>query len=262
MSTQAGNLAEELFAGAGEMGALMRALDWSKTALGSVEHWPQSLITSISICLNSRFAIFVSWGPQLVMLYNDAARPVIGKMHPATLGGNCREVWPEIWGIISPMLSQVMQQGEATWADNLLLPLERYGYAEECYFTLSYSPIRDEFGGVGGVFIPVSETTEQVIGQRRLRTLRDLAASKGCKSKNARQACAAAARVLSANPYDLPIAAISCSIRMTGNAPRRAWQRTQRHKQVRQRFPGKSIFGPNAGNRSSRPFTGRLARLN
>jgi hypothetical protein len=78
------------------MGALIRSLDWSKTALGPIEQWPQSLKTSVSICLNSRFAMIVAWGPELVMLYNDAIRPVIGNAHPRALGGKCREVWPEI----------------------------------------------------------------------------------------------------------------------------------------------------------------------
>jgi GAF domain-containing protein len=106
------------------------------------------------------------------------------------------------------MLDKVMQRGEATWADDLLLPLERHGYAEECYFTFSYSPIRDEAGRVGGVFFPVSEATGRVIGQRRMRTLRDLAATAGSKSKNIEEACTASARVLSANPQDVPFAAI------------------------------------------------------
>lgn len=126
---------DELFAGGGEMGALMRNLDWSQTPLGPVEQWPQSLRTSVSICLNSRFAILVWWGPKLVKIYNDAYRPLIGDKHPWALGAPGLNVWPEIWDTIGPMLEQVMQQGKATWADDLLLLLERNGYAEECYFT-------------------------------------------------------------------------------------------------------------------------------
>jgi len=196
------------FAGGGAMGEHMRSFDWARTALGPVENWPQSLKTTASTCLNSRFAIVVWWGKQLVTLYNDAYMAIIAKKHPQALGATARELWPEIWHIIGPMLEGVMERGEATWADNLLLELERNGYPEECYFTFSYSPIRDESGGVGGVFTPVQETTSQVIGERRLRTLRDLA--EGARAANAQdgdEVCRLASQTLANNPYDVPFAA-------------------------------------------------------
>lgn len=87
------------------MGELMRSLDWSLTPLGPVERWPQSLRTSISICLNSRFPILIWWGPDLVKLYNDAYREILGAKHPAAMGARGRDVWPEIWHIIGPMLA-------------------------------------------------------------------------------------------------------------------------------------------------------------
>lgn len=189
------------------MGAYMRSFDWSKTLLGPVENWPQSLRTSVSTCLNSRFAILIWWGPELVMLYNDAYRDIIVGKHPSALGHPGRDCWPEIWNIIGPMLEGVIERGEATWSNDLLLILERNGYAEECYFTFSYSPIRDESGGVGGVFEPVTETTDHVIGARRLRTLRDLATRAG-RARETDEACSAVAETLAANPYDVPFAAL------------------------------------------------------
>ncbi len=211
MSTHAEPLTDrsgyECLAGGGEMGAYMRALDWSRTPLGPVPQWPQSLRTSVSTCLNSRFAILVWWGPELVMLYNDAYRDIIAAKHPAALGRPGRETWPEIWHIIGPMLRAVFERGEATWSNDLLLLLERNGYAEECYFTFSYSPIRDESGGIGGVFTPVAETTGHVINERRLRTLRDLAA-RASKARHMREACAAAVEALAGNPSDIPFAAL------------------------------------------------------
>jgi hypothetical protein len=95
----------ECLQGGGEMGAFMRSFAWAGSTLGPVDQWPQSLRTSISICLNSRFAILVWWGPDLVMLYNDAYRQIIGGKHPAALGNPGRECWPEIWHIIAPMLT-------------------------------------------------------------------------------------------------------------------------------------------------------------
>ena len=194
-------------AGGGAMGALMRSMDWSPSPLGPVENWPQSLRTSVSTCLNSRFAILIWWGPDLIMLYNDAYREIIAGKHPAALGRPGRECWPEIWDIIGPMLHSVIENGEATWSDDLLLLLERHGYPEECYFTFSYSPIRDESGAVGGVFTPVAETTERVIGERRLCTLRDLA-GRGSIAKSPAEACRVAAETLLANRYDVPFAAL------------------------------------------------------
>jgi len=195
-------------AGGGEMGERMRAFDWSRTGLGPPENWPQSLKTSVSTCLNSRFAILIWWGKDLIKLYNDAYTQILGRKHPAALGAPGREVWPEIWHIIAPMLEGVLARGEATWSDNLLLELERKGYPEECYFTFSYSPILDESGRVGGVFTPVQETTAQVIGERRLRTLRDLAESaRAANATTGEEICQAAARVLAGNPLDMPFAA-------------------------------------------------------
>src|SRR5579884_3010299 len=189
------------------MGAFMRSFDWSRSPLGPVAGWPQSLRTSVSTCLNSRFAILIWWGPELVMLYNDAYRDIIAGKHPAALGRPGRECWPEIWHIIGPMLENVLHRGEATWSNDLLLLLERNGYPEECYFTFSYSPIRDESGGVGGVFEPVAETTDHVIGERRLRTLRDLAA-RASRARDVRAACVAAAETLADNLYDIPFAGL------------------------------------------------------
>jgi PAS domain-containing protein len=198
----------DFLAGGGEMGARVRALDWSKTPLGPISKWPQSLKTSVSTCLNSRFPMLIWWGPQLVKIYNDAYRPLIGGKHPWALGSAGREVWPEIWSVIGPMLNQVMERGEATVSEDLLLLLERDGYAEECYFSFSYSPIRDESGRVAGVFTPVIETTDRIIGARRLHTLRDLASVFGTQTRNAIDACVGAVKVLAANPYDFPFALI------------------------------------------------------
>lgn len=189
------------------MGALMRSFDWANSLLGPVDQWPQSLRTSVSTCLNSRFAILIWWGPELVMLYNDAYRRIIGAKHPAALGHPGRECWPEIWHIIGPMLAGVMRHGEATWSSDLLLMLERSGYPEECYFTFSYSPIYDESGKVGGVFTPVADTTERVINERRVNTLRDLAA-RASSARDIQPACAAIAETLSENPRSIPFASL------------------------------------------------------
>jgi len=159
---------EGSFAGKGEMSALMRSYDWSSHPLGPASSWPQSLRTAVSICLESRFPILVWWGSELFMLYNDAYRRILGAKHPRALGQAGADCLPEIWGAISPVLEGVLKKGEATWSEDQRLLLDRDGYVEECYFTFSYSPIRDESGEVGGVFTAVTETTE---AEKKLRAL-------------------------------------------------------------------------------------------
>ena len=195
---------EDGLSGGGEMGVLMRSLDWSATPLGAVENWSQSLRTAVSICLSSRFPMLIWWGNELVMLYNDAYRPILGTTkHPQAMGQCGRNCWPEIWDVIGPMLQGVMTTGQPTWSDDQLLLLDRNGYVEECYFTFSYSPIRDEAGKVGGVFTAVTETTQRVLGERRLSTLRDLA---NCTvgAKTVQEACEITAKSLANNPADIP----------------------------------------------------------
>jgi len=193
--------------GGGDMGALMRSKDWSQTALGPIEKWPRSLQVSVGICVSSRFDLIVWWGPDLVMLYNDSYRRTLGRKHPEALGRPGREVYREVWDVAGPMLEHVLKTGEATWSDNLMLLLERSGYPEETYHTFSYTPIRDEQGRVVGVITPVAETTEQVISQRRLFTLRELA-SRSVDAKNETEAWEFAAKALNSNPYDIPFAVL------------------------------------------------------
>ena len=97
--------------GGGEMGALMRAKDWASTPLGAVETWPQSLRTAVSILLNSRYPMFIFWGPQLIKIYNDGYRPIPGDKHPWALGRPGMEVWPEIWSDIGPTVECVVEHG-------------------------------------------------------------------------------------------------------------------------------------------------------
>lgn len=194
----------DFLAGGGEIGALMRGMDWSQTALGAPQTWPQSLKTLVSVLLNSQYPMFVFWGPKLIKIYNDAYRPITGDKHPWALGRAAPEVWPEIWDDISPLVERALQ-GEATWSDDLMLFMHRHGYPEEVYFTFSYSPIRDESGGVGGMFCACTETTSEVLGDRRLRTLRDLAAAPA-EARTVRAAYEQSMEVLARNAADIPFA--------------------------------------------------------
>lgn len=193
--------------GGGEMGAMIRGKDWIKTPLGRLEDWPESLKLSTSICIGSRFDLIVWWGSDLIMLYNDSYRRTLGAKHPVALGQPGHVVYPEIWDVIGPMLKNVMETGEATWSADLMLLLERSGYPEETYHTFSYTPIRDAQGKIVGVITPVTETTDKVISERRLLTLRDLAA-RSVDAKNEQQSWEFAAEALGTNPYDISSAVL------------------------------------------------------
>lgn len=146
------------------MGELIRRKDWSNTEVGSPEAWPQSLKTIVNFLLNSKFPMFLWWGPGLICFYNDAYRPSLGKAgkHPSILGMPAREAWPEIWSIIEPLINQVLTTGEATWSENQLVPIYRNNKIEDVYWTFSYSPVNDEFNKIAGVFVTCVETTQQV----------------------------------------------------------------------------------------------------
>ncbi|HEY8566365.1 MAG TPA: PAS domain S-box protein [Beijerinckiaceae bacterium] len=152
----------------GELGALMRAHDWSSSPLGPPSAWPQSLRTAVDLMVNSLFPMFIAWGPELAFLYNDGYRPIFGQKHPHALGRPFREVWAEIWPDIEPLVDKALA-GETTFHEDLHLVMERHGYPEDTWYTFSYSPIRDESGRIAGLFCACTETTGRVLADRQRR---------------------------------------------------------------------------------------------
>ena len=182
----------------------MRAKDWSATALGPSRQWPRSLRTIVRTILTTRFSIWMGWGRELHMFYNDAYRPTLGGKHPATIGMPFFEVWKEIGPQLSPRIDAALR-GEATWDEGLMLFLERNGYPEETYHTFSYSPLPDDDGNIGGMLCVVTEETDRVIGERRVGLVRDVAAELAGTKTDA-QVFAAVARCLGGGNRDLPFA--------------------------------------------------------
>ncbi len=189
----------------GELAALIRDKDWSKSALGNAEAWPLSLNTVLRLMLSSRYAMWLGWGPELTFFYNDAyGQQTLGAKHPWALGQPASAVWAEIWDTLKVRIDHVLSTGEATWDEGLRLFLERNGYPEETYHTFSYSPAPgDAPGEIGGLFCVVIEETERVIGDRRLALLRDFAA-RLADTKSALEVFAAAEECLLAEARDLP----------------------------------------------------------
>jgi signal transduction histidine kinase len=192
----------QFLSGGGEMGELIRSMDWSKTALGPIDTWPQSLLTTVSLCLSSTFPILIAWGPETIQIYNDSYRPICGAKHPASMGQNFRICWETALPVVGDKFTRT-QEGEGTYIKDQRMFLDRYGYLEESFMTFSFAPIRDESGGVGGIFHPITETTEKMLSARRTQVLRDVAAQIG-KAQTVEDICRMAVTNFQEYITDLP----------------------------------------------------------
>jgi len=161
----------------------------------------------VRVLLDSRYAMWMLWGPELTFFCNDAYLPTVGIKRDWVIGARSDKVWEEIWPDIGPRIARVLEQGQATWDEGLLLFLERSGFSEETYHTFSYSPVYDDRSRIAGMLCVVTEVTERVISERRLRALRDLAGrSQGINGVV--ETCARACEVLATYPLDVPFAAL------------------------------------------------------
>ncbi|WP_431286875.1 ATP-binding protein [Roseateles chitinivorans] len=189
------------------MGERLRALDWAATTMGPPDGWPASLKTVVRMMLDSRYAMWLAWGPEMTFFCNDAYLPTLGLKREWALGARSERVWAEVWDAAYSRIRHVQTTGEATWDEGLLLFLERSGFSEETFHTFSYSPVYDDALRVDGMLCVVTEVTDRVIGERRLRVLRDLAArTVGAEDTHdcARRVC----DVVADCPLDLPFAAL------------------------------------------------------
>ncbi|HXB05833.1 MAG TPA: ATP-binding protein [Puia sp.] len=193
----------EFLSGGGELGQRIRDYDWAATPLGPVESWPQSLRTCVRIMLTSRQPIWIGWGKELIKLYNDPYKAIVGGKHPWALGSPARVVWRELWGRIGPMLRTAMEKDEGTYVESQLLIMERNGYPEETYYTFSYTPIPGDDGGTAGIICANTDDTDRILSQRQLRTLTDLG-KQLADSGSYREAIDRTLRTLRGNAHDFP----------------------------------------------------------
>jgi serine phosphatase RsbU (regulator of sigma subunit) len=177
--------------------------DWAQTPLGPVEHWSPTLVSAVSTCLNSRFAMLLMWGAERVMVYNEAYGPMLGHGHPAALGRPGADVWADVWPDVEGMVAEVFA-GQATFAEDFPLTMTRYGFGEETYFTFSYSPVTEPGGRVAGLLNTVVETTPRVLAARRMGVLQRLGSLPRSVHGSAAQACEAALAVLGEARADCP----------------------------------------------------------
>lgn len=189
------------------MGERIRLYDWSATPLGPIALWPQSLKTSLSLILNAQMPMWLGWTRQMYFFYNDAYVDVLSHAkHPWALGRPASEVWSEIWHVCGPLADSVFARAEAPFLEDVRLFMDRgEGFFEEVYYSFSYSPIRDESGGVAGLFCPNTDVTAKLIHARRLRTLSDLNA-RALAETTMEAALLSAAATLTKNTDDFPFA--------------------------------------------------------
>ncbi len=162
------SIESELFANSGELGERVLAYEWAATPLGPLQAWPQSLQTLVSLILRARQPMFLAWGTDLRLLYNDAYSVVLGSKHPRALGQPFATAWSDIWPQFKPLVERVIA-GESLSFDNLPIRMQRNGYPEDTWFNFSYTPVQDEAGQVAGLFCVCVETTGKVLAERQLR---------------------------------------------------------------------------------------------
>jgi len=188
------------------MGKRIREYDWSSTSLGNPESWPHSLKTCVRIMLTSPQPMFVWWGADLINIYNDAYRYVMGGKHPKMLGWSGKDAWKEIWADLLPRVETVFERNEGTFDDALLLVMNRNGYDEETYFKFSYNPIPGPNGGTEGLFCACTDETDRIVNDRALETLRLLGAIN--QTQDLQDLFGAAAKAIEKNNNDFPFAII------------------------------------------------------
>jgi signal transduction histidine kinase/CheY-like chemotaxis protein len=194
------------FAGGGDVGLLLEAVDWAATPLGGVSTWSPALRTMVGMSLRNHFPLILWWGRDFIQIYNDAFSAILAGKHPRSLAQPAAACWAEIWNVVGPMIEAPFKGGPATWSDDLLLQINRKGFVEETHFKFAYSAVPDDSAvgsDIGGVLGTVAEITEEVFAGRQLATLRDLARHAGDAASSA-MACQLAARTLGGNDRDIP----------------------------------------------------------
>lgn len=154
----------------GEMSDLIRLKDWSETPLGPIHTWSQELLCIVNAALAAPTPLFVQWGPDLILLYNDAARPILSDKHPACLGRSARDVWEEAWHIVGSELEQVLATGASILREEVLVPIHINGMLQDLFFNYSQSAVY-EAGRVAGVLTSCQEITRSVAARRQRDTL-------------------------------------------------------------------------------------------
>ncbi|EME65008.1 response regulator [Rhodococcus ruber BKS 20-38] len=195
--------ARTLFPGPDPTATAHRDADWAATQLGPIDTWPPELTAAVRTVVPSRVPMLLCWGPDLVQIFNDAFRPLLGEKFPAAVAQPVAECWAEVWDSLAPLFAQA-RRGRSTLSERMELSIRRFGYIEETYWTYSYSPVRAADGTVAGIFVATTDVTEQVLAERRTAVLRELGQLAMTETDTAHDACRAALGLLAGHGEDLP----------------------------------------------------------
>ena len=160
--------AATLITGTSEMSNRIRAHDWAATPLGAIENWSETLVATVNLMLHSPFPTILSWGPEMVFLYNDTAIPTLMGKHPSALGDLYRNVFHEAWDLVSADLEACLYKGETAVRDNMFIPILLNGVVEDHYWSYSLIPVHEN-GKIVGIYDAYRNTTDIVMGVRKLR---------------------------------------------------------------------------------------------
>ncbi|KOS57872.1 response regulator [Rhodococcus rhodochrous] len=208
--------ARTLFPGPDPTATAHRDADWAATQLGPIDTWPPELTAAVRTVVPSRVPMLLCWGPDLVQIFNDAFRPLLGEKFPTAVAQPVAECWAEVWDSLDPLFAQA-RRGRSTLSERMELSIRRFGYLEETYWTYSYSPVRAADGAVAGIFVATTDVTEQVLAERRAAVLRELGQLAMTETDTAHDACRAALGLLAGHEEDLPFgsAHLCCGETMT-----------------------------------------------
>lgn len=160
----------------GEMAGRVRAFDWSKTPLGPSDAWSPSLKMAVDMILATNFPMALRWGPELVLIYNDAYAPALRDRHPETLGARLDQTALDFQASIRAFHEDILAGASGGFAfEKLPLKVTRGGVQETSHFTISYSPVPDATApnGVGGVLVTAVEVSQSVAAEQTLRSAQE-----------------------------------------------------------------------------------------
>lgn len=154
----------------------LRQFDWSKTPLGAMSTWSTSLRLHFTSIIAHPEPRGLFWGPDQILLYNEACTPLIGKKHPAAMGQHV-STFGDFFEKAAPAIAMAMEEGRVTSVTNLPITMDRHESlsAEESFWSFDLVPVCGEDGTANGVLNTLSETTSVVVAERRIATVLDIA---------------------------------------------------------------------------------------
>ncbi|KAI1817047.1 hypothetical protein GGS20DRAFT_575124 [Poronia punctata] len=150
------------------------ALDWGQTQLGAREGWPPELSQMVRFMMADNSPCILFWGDTHLIIYNEAAVPLLGDRHPTTMGKVAQQCFPRLWEVFGKTLTQQRQYGVTLQGESLMILIERQGFLEETYFDWKLIPILGPDGEVKGSYGMPTDLTQSIISQRQMDCTRKL----------------------------------------------------------------------------------------